>query len=203
MRRLILFLLAATLAAGCSWLGFGNNDKDQQGAVSVDKPLVDVEFVRSGRINHLQRLQEGGRLLVKPFSAGPNIEMNEELDAVSLRIVRGILDVYEGIWPEDAPEGKFVTETFDMAVLEDEEESDLKVYGRITEITSSANWKKWVLIKHKSRLSVEGWLVDVRNKQTILSFKDTVEAKTEEATFRDLGLDIGRHIGQFIFAKRD
>jgi hypothetical protein len=202
MHRIFFCLSLACLVSGCSFFWW-SNEKNDGTITAVNEPLIDVEFVKSGRINDPARLKEGGRLLLAPFTPGPEVAASDEIDKISLRIIRGILDVYEAKWPADLADGAYAADNFDVAVVsEEEQDSQLKVHGRITEVHTSSSYKKWMLMKPKMRLSVEGWLVDVDNKRTVASFKDSVEIEADAATFADVGQEIGRHIGQFIFKKR-
>ncbi|HLF17997.1 MAG TPA: hypothetical protein VI749_03770 [Candidatus Omnitrophota bacterium] len=192
-------LIILFICSGCAWFGSQEANPDIEPSAMQLEKLEKTRFVEAGRIVNKARLHEGGKLLIKPFSAGPNVEVNDELDRVSLRIIRGVLDIYEGKALPQELKDEFKADRFDIALTEEEQDAELILRGHVTELSSPSGWKKWMGMKPKIRLSVEGRLVDSRSNVTVLLFKDSIEAEKAKGDFGQLGQEIGQHIGKYIF----
>lgn len=140
--------------------------------------------------------------MLKPFNAGANIEATEELDQIGLRIIRGVLDVHEGLWPVGEEKNDYDPKRFDVGLEEEEKKSDFILKGRITEVYETPGWRRWFFMRGKKSLAVEGQLMDRKTNTAVLVFKDEMTTIEREKTHKDIGQDIGRKIGQLIFEKR-
>lgn len=200
-RNFLLWIGLGFVCLSCSWLGWGEGEKKQ---VQEPPPPVLEEgpgYLKSSRIVQPLLLERGGKLLLRPFNAGAGVESTDELDQIGMRLIRGILDVQEGLFPTDDTRKELDPKRFDVGLDEEEQKADFILKGRITEVHRTSSWKKWVLFKIKKRLAVEGQLVDKKTNTTVVVFKDELMTDDPEKTHRDLGQDIGRKIGQLIFKK--
>jgi len=82
--KCVSIVIALFLASGCSWI-----------KASQKSSIKKTQYVRTGKIINASRLEQGGTLLILPFSAGEGVEANEKLDKSALMVVRGILDILD------------------------------------------------------------------------------------------------------------
>lgn len=126
--------------------------------------------------------------MVVPFSAGPNVEANEDLDKIALMIVRGILDT--------------IGENHDTLrlVYSEQDDPDLVLDGRVVALNHPSTLKKWTLMDTKKFLAVEGKLVDYETGYAVVYFSDEQKAKKGSEDQRLLGLRAGQNIGKYILS---
>ncbi|MBU0468550.1 MAG: hypothetical protein KKD07_04935 [Candidatus Omnitrophica bacterium] len=174
----ILPLILVVAIAGCSYVGTRKN--------IVSEP---TKFVKTGSIIDVDRIKYGGKLLIIPFKAGENVELNDQIDKVSLRIVKGIAEaLLEG------------NSKFQILLDHNADEADIVIKGFITGFKTVPKWKNWFPGKKNISLSVEGKMIDVKTQSTICVFQDRSETSKKEEDHKHLGLTIGQNIGQFILS---
>ena len=172
---LVLFLV---VVYGCSYIGKKNNIENKPG-----------KFVKTGSIIDSQRIKEGGKLLIIPFKVGENVELNDKIDKVSLRIVKGIADaLIEG------------DSKFEILLAHNADEADVIIKGFITDFGIVSKWKDLLPGKKQISLSIEGKMIDMKTQRTICVFQDSRETSEKEENHNYLGLTIGHNIGQFILS---
>ncbi len=179
--QISLILVVSLLLSGCSLNPFKGKER-------VEEPQVKLAFnVEVGRVINRERLMKGGDLVIKAIKAGPNVEATDQLDKISLSVVRGITDQLKGNKPY-----------FSILLDEDDVSNKLVMKGYVTEIKKISK-KRWLIFKNKKKqMSVKGRIVDEKTGETILSFSDTIESKDQNKDYKALGYELGETIGQFI-----
>ena len=166
---------------GCSWLGHHKSTEETQ--ESANLYLSD-----SSKIIDKALLKKGGKLAIIPFVAGPGVEVNEQLDKISLMIVKGLAE-------ELGASGVFEIVTGEAA-----KDADFILDGRITSIGQTAKWEKWATasLKNAVNLSVKGRITAVGSKDIVAVFSDERSARQSQQTRQQLGFMLGQDIGKFI-----
>lgn len=158
------------------------------------EPVLEANtFVDKGRILQARRLKEGKRVMVIPFTAGVDIEANEELDKISLMIVKGVADAFN-------QDQKEFENHFTVLTNESPQQPDFLIQGHIIKKKDSSHITKWTMLGQREILGVKGRLVDARTLEPILVFEDQAAAKSGGDSYNSLGHDIGKSIGQFILS---
>jgi hypothetical protein len=156
-------------------------------AVAPSKAKSSLE---DSRILDKEKFNKGGRLLVVPFTPGVNVAANEELDRVSLMIVRGIADSLND-------NAHFIVLNSGNA-----DTADLILEGRIVAMTKPGQIKKLVS-KKKKYIAIEGKLIDAKSGDIVCYFTDREESQSRKQPFADLGSSIGQDIGKFLDSSVD
>jgi len=196
-RLFIIFILS--LFTGCSWFTLGKSGAVTSDVQIEEKVQASAYSLQSVNIVNIERFQQGGRLLIRPFKAGEGVEVNEGLDQITLRIIRGILDVYEGkaTYQQDRLDPK----RFELIFSADYVQADFVLDGWVTEVYSPSKWRRWLLADRNIHLNVEGKISDQKNGYTVAVFRDVRKAKSKNNNYRELGQEIGKNLGFFIFSK--
>ncbi len=140
------------------------------------------------RIFQKEKLAKGGNLLVVPFSAGENVESSDELDHISLMIVKGISDVLAA---QDQP--------FKLMVYENAQKADFVIKGRIVQVQEQNNsMKLWQRKIHKFSLKAEGTILEVESEEVLAKFSLVKTTKDQMNQFEGLGYTMGQEIGRFL-----
>ncbi|MCB9757750.1 MAG: hypothetical protein H6753_04910 [Candidatus Omnitrophica bacterium] len=172
-----LLLLSATTFIGCSHHASVKADYDLTGSA--------LDHIR---IFQKEKLAKGGNLLVVPFSAGENVESSDELDRVSLTIVKGIADV---LADKDQP--------FKLMVQDDVQKTGFVIKGRITRIEQkNSSIKPWQAKKRKFSLYVEGMILEVDSEEVLAKFSLVKTTQEQKNWFEGLGYAMGEEIGRFL-----
>jgi hypothetical protein len=187
MKKAIIsvFVFVLCFLFGCAWFSPKNPDSSHKSKNFDD--LKSTPYILSGKILDATRLQEGGSLLIIPFKAGAGVESTGELDNVALMIVRGISDAF-----------KESSSNFKILDADHADQADFIIKGHITGRGKSSRWKRWVLLKDKNFLRVNGKLIDVKTEKTILVFSDKKEGRKKRDEYKLLGHMVGQNIGRFI-----
>lgn len=133
-----------------------------------------------------RRLSQGGKILVIPFTAGTQVVQDDELDHLSLSIVKGFSDLLTS-----------KKSAFEIVSADQQQGADFIVQGHVTTKTAPGKFKRWVLMKHKIGLAVEGRVLERSTKHVLLSFSFRVSGAVKEG-YDDLAYKIGNELGQFI-----
>lgn len=134
-----------------------------------------------------EKLAKGGKVLVVPFSAGENIEANDQLDRVSLMIVKGIADTLA------------LGEPFKILVEQDAQSADFVIKGRIVQMEQKTPFHKpWRKKTEKLTLKVEGSVLGVENEEILAKFSQIKILESQTVSFETLGYDIGTEIGRWL-----
>ena len=180
MNRFIFFLPLLVSIFGCSWF-------HPKGTRYLESQRYLVPFVETGKIVDSKRVKEGGKLYIAPFKAGANVEADDQLDKISLMIVKGILDTLKN-------EGK----SFEILSPDDASKADLTIEGHVTNIADPSTMRRYVLHNHQKILSVEGKMIDLSNGKTIAIFTDTQKTAQKGEDHKYLGLLVGQDIARFL-----
>ncbi|MFH1359436.1 MAG: hypothetical protein ABIJ41_00170 [Candidatus Omnitrophota bacterium] len=151
---------------------------------NVSKPSVTNA---DQRIFNQEKLVEGGRLLIIPFQAGPNVLVSQELDRLSLFIVKGLAD--------------FLINQNSSLVLIDAAEAmsaDFVIKGLVTRFKKPKPWKHWIPGQKKKYLDIEARMLDQNDGELILQFKEENLSTSKESDFETMAYELGQDIGRFI-----
>jgi len=180
------------LMIGCAHIPFfGKSSQPAKETIKssrLEQPLELSGFVEKGRIVDAGRLQQGKNVAVIPFKAGVDVEANEELERVTLMVVKGNADTFA-----DDQGG-----LFNILTAENSNEADFVIQGHVTNLKGPSRVSRWVLLKGHKMLSVDGKMIDAGTGEAIAVFTDQVTSKTE--SYKDLGYRIGKNIGLFILS---
>ncbi len=169
----VVFLLCAF---GCSHIGF-------QKSVDVSPPSL----IDHGQILQKFRLAKGGNLLIVPFDAGDGIAATEELDRISLMIVRGMASVLQNRHSR-----------FKVLVADNAASAQMVIEGYVVKMTAPGRFQKWMPGVQKKSLAVEGKLIEMDKGRVVVRFSHHREATEPDQSFEQIGLSIGEDIGRFI-----
>ncbi|MFA5088971.1 MAG: hypothetical protein WC552_08080 [Candidatus Omnitrophota bacterium] len=179
LNKLVVICILCLLA-GCSWL------KDKRAA---DRPARQVIPVSDGRVVDEKRLGEGGNLLIVPFSAGVGVVASDELEGISLMIVKGIAEVLLG---SAAP----------LKILDAQSAhtADLILNGHIVRKAERREGRKLFLGGKNRRLGVKGEVIDRKTGKVVAYFTNEKIVGGAARDYRALGQAIGQDIGRFLLS---
>ncbi len=150
--------------------------------------VADTSPLDQTRVFQKEKLSVGGNLLVVPFSAGENVEASDQLDRVSLMIVKGISDL---LGKTDKP--------FKVLVEKDAQNADFVIKGRIVQMQQKSPFHKpWEKKLSKYILRVEGSVLGVQDDEILAKFSKIEDANSQTEIFETLGYQIGEQIGHFL-----
>ena len=141
----------------------------------------------SGRIIDKDVLKKGGTLLIQPFRAGPEVEENERLDELGLKLIQGVADTLK----DYRPYFKIITD-------EGQETADVVLKGYFMDVGSISRLRSWLPGKHKKSLSIKGEMVKRGSDKPILVFTDSTEAEDKTKDYPTLSYELGQRVGRFI-----
>ncbi len=174
---LLVLLFPVLVSLGCS----------SHRNLKVPKPL-EPSALAQALVFQKETLVKGGKVLIVPFSAGENVQAGDQLDHVSLMIVKGIADA---VGSRGTP--------FKILAGQDAQSADFVIRGRILQLEEKKHFSKPWQRKSKSYiLQVEGSVLGVDNEEILAKFSQTKTAKSRTDYFETLGYDIGVEIGRFL-----
>lgn len=176
--RTCLALLLCSFA-GCSSGYRRELPKDLSVKVSDNVSILDQE-----------RFAQGGRLLVIPFKAGPNVEANPGLGRIALFVAKGIMET-------------FAKNPSALTVIDPQEalSADMVMKGYVVGIEDRASRKRLPFLDKKVVLAIEGQVTDQENGKNILRFSKEKIGITAKVSMESLAYDMGREIAESIIAK--
>ncbi len=141
-----------------------------------------------GRIIQPSALDQGGNVLIVPFSAGTHAFSSEELDKSALIIVRGIQD---GLQQSSSQQFRVI---YDFS---ESDYPDLRIIGRIQRQEAQGQWKRYVGLKRKRFIEVEGKVLD-DNDVLVATFHYSVGKPYVDISETNFLLQVGKDIGLFL-----
>ena len=129
-------------------------------------------------------LKAGGKIAFAPFKAGSQASADDQLDRVSLTIIKGITD-------------RLAQSKTSLAVATPQEEPDLVFGGYVDELAQNSRYQRLILRRGKGRLVIFGQIrlsstgvkaADFAAYARLDAYKDATEAAYE------LGLFLGNEI---------
>jgi len=199
----LVYIIILFVFVGCSQIQvpfFGKSTEQSNNVVTSDhndhQAIESNTFVVKGSVINAKRLQQGKNIAIIPFKAGVNVEATYKLDRTALMIVKGISDAFD----EDK-NGKHAH--FNILTADDSDNADLIVRGHITKMGELSKLRRWVLLKRKKMLSVDGKIFDVQTGEAVLTFDDYTDTSAKSEDYTDLGYRIGNNIGQYILSSID
>ncbi|OGX06943.1 MAG: hypothetical protein A2Z88_04005 [Omnitrophica WOR_2 bacterium GWA2_47_8] len=179
--RLLLTVWAvyAFCSAGCAWF------KRKPAPAKAEPPSSESRDEEFQTLNRA-RLKEGGNLLIVPFSAGVNVEATDELEAVSLYIVKGI---GETLMAGNGPL-KVLTEG-------DLNQADFVFQGHITKLGTTHSLTE--ILKPKSLyLSVKGEMLEQKTGKVLFYFSRNIFGAEGKDDFKTLGDELGKGVANYL-----
>ena len=139
------------------------------------------------KVIDVERLRKGGNLLIVPVRGGVGVVATEELDRVTLMIVKG---ASEYLQQNNTP--------FQILTASNANTADLIIKGHVTKFTKPGGFKKCVLMKQSVQLGVEGQLIDEQSDNLVLLFSRSISSKKSHGSIDDAAYELGQWIGSFI-----
>lgn len=172
-----MVVLSAFHLSGCSWF----SHRPAQNGKSIP--------VYSGRILNAPKDLQAAKVLIVPFRAGEGVESTEELDKVTLMIVKGIAEAFE-------------TGGLSIEILSDknQDEAQFIVQGHVTSYQTPSRMKRVLSLKKVISLAVKGKMLKVGSNQPVLVFEEKQQAKDKKTDGKYLGYVAGQNIGRFILS---
>ena len=179
LRLLIIFSLICS--GGCSW--FGPHESSD-----LSSQPVELYLPNSSKIIDKDLLKKGGKIAIIPFVAGPGVEADDQLDKISLMLVKGIAEELQASGP------------FEIVTGDAANEADFILEGRVTSVAQTAKWEKWatVTLQNNVVLGVKGRITDVKSKEVLAVFSNDRTSRRARQNHQELGLMLGHDIGKFI-----
>lgn len=144
--------------------------------------------LKESRVFKPEKFATGGKLLVVPFSAGAGVAANDDLERVSLMIVKGIADALQ-------EQGS----RFTLVSSEGAPEADVVIKGRIVAMaTKTGITKPWGKKPRRVTLSIEGSVLGVEEEDILAKFSQSKEFQGPDVRFEALAYEIGVEIGKFL-----
>ena len=171
----IILITALGIITGCSSSPLRKSTTSKSKQVQATSQVVDVD-----------RLSQGGSLIIVPFTAGAGIEAIEETDRIALNIVKGLSETLGAN-----------NSQFEILQSDSSKETQLVIKGHITVIANPHGVKKWIGSK-QSILGVDAHMIDAKTGNLVASFIEKEKFKRKEGDFNDAAIKIGHKIGQFI-----
>ena len=131
-------------------------------------------------------LAQGGSLALVPFKAGAQAEATDELDHISLMILKGIKDSVD--------EHKGTLQVVDAA----DGHPKLALQGYIKEFSKSGKLSRMLLKPNQYSLELEGELWLISNGQRLVNFSTSKKFNPKKEKPIDVAYALGREIGDFI-----
>ena len=134
--------------------------------------------------------KEGATLIVVPFTAGTGVEADNDLDRLSLMIVKGIIDTLN-------KDGKH----FKILAAEEADKADFIIQGHVTHPENLEHHRAWMFSLKEISLSIEARMTERKTGNLVLIYSRqrkapfTKEKKEEEMTLaQQLGEDLTEYI---------
>lgn len=182
--RYLLLIMLIFISCGCCLV----KGRTKPAGPGVSAPTLPEEepFSKNIKILNEEQFRKGGKILVVPFTPDVNAAAGEQLDRVSLMIVKSIADSLGA------------SSRFSVLDADNAATADLILQGRIMAMKQAGRLKRLATFKDKKSIMVEGNLVDAKSGQIVFHFSDAKTSRDKTQTFVDLGSSIGRDIGEFL-----
>ncbi len=179
----LIFIIASM--SSCGWWIFGKTE-EPAAVREAPPPIIRHQPQISGRIVDRQRLQQGGKLVIVPFTAGSDVPAGEETDRLALRLIEGMA---EGLQEQDL---------FQLVFDREAERADLLIKGRIAEHRAPGLISRWLLRKKGKYLTISGQMLDPEDRELIMTFH--YRRKSKDKNFEALAAEMGRDLARFLTA---
>ena len=127
--------------------------------------------------------------MIVPFTAGEGVEETDQLDKVSLMLVKGVYDTFQ-----DA------SSHLKMLEADKIDDADFIIQGHIVSISKPSKVNKLMLSNGKKQLQVQGKMTDAKTGETVVLFDDHQETSQKDEDCKHLGYVIGENISHFILS---
>lgn len=180
IQRILLFCFCGSVFLLTSCVHGPVKKTIEQNAASMSGSVVDEAL-----------LLEGGDLALVPFKAGSKAEANDELDRLSMMVLKGIK---ESLDENDQNISLHV-------VNETEAKPQIVLEGYFEEYSKTNRVSRMMMHPNKSTLTLEGdlWLVSTGKRLLTFSIKKKFNPKKEKSM--DIAYAMGKEIGRFIVSK--
>ncbi len=174
MKNLLLILLIVLCVSGC----FGRKPSIQN---NISSPALQV----TGNLVDPEKFRSGGKLGIIAFKAGPQAESNEQLDRLSVMLIKGIREGLAGAKTA-------------LLITDDEDKSDLVMEGYIEEYLSPSQFARMILRKKNMRLSVSGEIWYKGTGKKVLTFATSKKIIGPKVNINDEAYQMGLSIADYI-----
>ena len=183
--RIIVVFLGVFMLASCA------HSPKVKRETKVHKKVHKSEVVEqkssvTGSVLDSQLLVQGGNIALVPFKAGPNAEATDELDRLSLMIIKGIQDSLEhqktSLHVVDAADGQ----------------PKIALQGYIEEYSKTGNLSRMMMRPNKNSLSLVGEVWLISNGQRLLNFSTDKKFNPKKEKPMDVAYVLGKEIGDYI-----
>ena len=134
----------------------------------------------------------GANLIVVPFTAGVGVEADQELDRLSLMIVKGVVDTLNTNGAH-----------FKILAAPEADQGDLLIQGHITH-RENPQQKNWMFPPKEAALSVEVRMTERKGGHLVLIYSRQRKApatKEKRADERTLAQQIGQDIAEYVLGQ--
>lgn len=153
----------------------------------VQKISVEPLTSATGTILNASILAKGGKLALMPFRAGPQAEANDELDRLSMAVLRGIKDSLD-------------EQNTALHVITDESQGQpqMVLQGYVQEYSKTGHFSRIMRRSHRDRIVLEGeiWLEASGERLLNFSLQRAFDSKKNKPM--DVAYAMGKSIGDFI-----
>ncbi|MBF0490869.1 MAG: hypothetical protein HQL15_09735 [Candidatus Omnitrophica bacterium] len=139
-----------------------------------------------GSLLDRETLGQGGDIALVPFKAGAKAEANDELDRLSLMIIRGIKESL------DAQKNAF------HVVDPEKTQPRMALQGYIDEFSKTGKLRKMMFRPAESCIALEGEVWLISNGQRLLSFSEERRFNPKKEKTLSVAYDMGRSIGDYL-----
>lgn len=176
VQRVLLFYFSIFLLVSCAH-------------TSVKKTIGDHLASMNGSVLDEMLLSEGGDLALTPFKAGPMAEANDELDHLSMMILKGV--------KESLDEQK----TSLHIIAESQGKPKIAFEGYIQELSRTNRFSRMMMRPNRSSLVLVGDLWLISTGKRLLTFSIERKFNSKKENFTNVAYEMGKDIGKFIAAK--
>ena len=155
----------------------------------ISSPSAHKGFSEAVRVVDPGRLQQGGKLLIVPLTAGEGVAATIELDKTILMFIKGVAD-------------ELSSASLPLTLITSDEGSlsDLMVRGHVIEFKKPQGLKSKIWNKGIT-LSFQGRMLDNKTKKEVLNFTLYKETKDTKADIKQLGYEMGQDFVKSISAQ--
>lgn len=163
-------LMACLLASGCH----GARLTESSTVAQQPCKIVDAE-----------RLRQGGKLLIIPFSANAQVEATTQSEQISLMIVKGIAETLK---KSGGP--------FEILSADNASAAQLLLQGHIEEKSEKSQVKEWIHFENVLKLAVSLEIRETASQRRLAVMVYSLSEPSPKKDFLSLGYRLGKQIGQ-------
>ena len=174
MLKFFTVTLVALLVVGCA--------NGQVNTAPQDAPSV------TGIVLDTAELAQGGPMALAPFKAGPQAEANEELDRLSMMILKGIKDSLDN-------------QRTSLRVSEEDKQPRMVLEGYVQEFSRTTRLSRVLWRPDRDSIVLVGEIWLSSSGKRLLNFVARKKFNPKKERLMEVVYHMGRDIGDFIAAK--